>query len=309
MAQGHPQEARTTRRKRAIDGFLAISSYVPLLINSFTPRFSDPDDEIRLMAVIGFRSLGPCTGTSRSLHDLVQLLQNDKVPEIRMNSATAIGGLFSRGSNPNLARFGIPPLIEAMRKDPNHAVRTMACRVFGIGPIAKDAAPFLLEAMKTKDDTGLREAARVSFIAVVCPECKELTPALLAMFKLGIDDYHTEFVVLEALGRIGARRCGYSASCSHLEGQRLTKSPLPRGGSVCFGLHRSKSKCRCSIARCRVARERHLKIEDPRNIWSAVFDGLEGIGSDARTALPTIREIASDPSVDFDIRTRAYLRA
>lgn len=274
-------------------------------MESLRTGLQDQDDEIRLKAAKGLVRVGPSAGSATS--NLVDVLQKDKVPAIRMEAATALGRIFWRGCNPRDAELGIPALARVMRNDKDTLVRRSAIYAFRmIGPLAKDAAPDLLELMKNEDDDFMRELARNSFIKVVGTDNTALSAPLLEMFKKGIDDYHTEFVVIEALGKIGANdKILVPLLIDALEGKGLKNSRCRGAAAYALGYMGPKAKSAVPSLVNVLVEGSKLKIEDPKCQWSSVLTALEDIGPDAHVAIPTIKKIADDPAVDPRIRQRA----
>lgn len=192
-------------RKRAVEGFSGIGDEISSGVKILTDRLSDQDDEIRLLASKGLIKYGICAGSAAE--QLVLLLEKDKVTEIRINAAAALGAIMWRGNNFTLTNLVVPALIKALRHDPDTLVRRSACvAIRNIGPKAKEAAPELLELMKQKDDAQIRELARLAFVEVSNPDLKKMTPVLTTMLKMGLDDPNVERAIIWSLGKIGEPR-------------------------------------------------------------------------------------------------------
>lgn len=188
-------------RRNAVDGFRQLSAEMSSVVDSMRSRLHDRDDEIRMKAAQGLSSIGPSAG--RAVWSLAETLEKDKNPEVRRSAAAAIGNILRDGCNPLNAKEGIPPLIKAMRTDPDRHVRWIACRAFrSIGPMAKDAAPHLLEVIKGVADPQLCEYAWLSLSSIVGPDSKAIVPTLLQMYE-NEQDWIAKTFLLTALGRIG----------------------------------------------------------------------------------------------------------
>ena len=98
-----------------MEGLLALSTEVFSSADNLDGAFHDFDDEIRLKAAQGLANLGSSGG--RGVENLATILQEDKVDEIRMAAAAALGSIFRDGCNPGRAKCGIPSLVKALRHD------------------------------------------------------------------------------------------------------------------------------------------------------------------------------------------------
>jgi len=288
-----------------MEGLLRFSGEIRHVTDSLELGLLDQDEEVRLLAVKGLVNLGP--SGSKAVHNLMDVLEKDKNPDIRRLAAAALGNILSDGCNPNDAKKVIPALIRAMEKDEERDVRLIACRAFRrIGPMAKDAAPRLLEVIKTIPDPFLHEAALASFGTVASPSCKELTPVLLEMFKKGIEIESDEFVVLEALGKIQAdEETVVRLLIDAMKGKGI-KSQRSRAAAA-YALGYMGPKAKPAIAALMLELENGGKFgrEDPRHTTIPAIAALEGIGPDAAIAIPLIRKIAEDGNADRFLRAEA----
>jgi HEAT repeat protein len=266
-------------------------------------QLKDPDDQVRSKAA---RSLANKDIDARpAVDDLVDSLQNDKVPEVRVACADALCMIcyHHRSSEPN--KKIVPALIQAMRNDNDTVVRWRACDAFVmIGPVAKEAAPYLLEAINDKDDSRMREIARRSLQYVASPECRKLMPKLIEMFRMGIDDESTAVTVVAVMGKIGTDE---EIIVPLLVGAMKSNDPkkLTLRRSAVRALGRLGDKAKPAVPAILTSLQESLKLEadNPANIQGAAIEALGRIGS--REALPLLNAIVENPRTSREIAALA----
>lgn len=117
-------------------------------------------------------ALGNC-GDRRAFDPLIEALKTD-IPAVRLWAASSLGQLAKVGYEAIVA--AIPPIIEALRRDPVAAVRSncawalgQLCRELPSNVVYAGAIDSLLEALEEDDDMGVREDARSSLLRVGDP--------------------------------------------------------------------------------------------------------------------------------------------
>jgi HEAT repeat protein len=117
-------------------------------------------------------ALGNC-GDRRAFDPLIEALKTD-IPAVRLWAASSLGQLAKVGYEAIVG--AIPPLIEALRRDPVAAVRSncawalgQLCRELPSNVVYAGAIDSLLEALEEDDDMGVREDARSSLLRVGDP--------------------------------------------------------------------------------------------------------------------------------------------
>src|SRR5262249_37758071 len=156
-----------------------------------------------------------------------------------------------------------------------------------IGRLANEASEDLLEAMKDRRDVSMCELARISFLAVVGPESKDLVPTMLEMYKVGIYDADTEATILVGLGRIGHKEdlvipvlVGALGNPKRIELRHSAASGLGALGA------RAKSAVPALIGALDVTMVKDKNRA--RIIRFCVLEALADIGPDAKAAINAI---------------------
>jgi HEAT repeat protein len=267
----------------------------------------DDDLTVRVTAAETLSMIGPSVA-GIAAPDLLRALDRDKAPEVRAAAAAALGSICRGGWDQKFTvQDVVPGLIRAMWHDKHAEVRRAACRAFQfIGPLAHEAATHLLVQMQQMDDERMREFARASFGAVTGPKCAELTPTLLKMYKEGIEDYHTEFAVILALGKIGAdEKTVVPLLIDALQGNGVKNTRCRNAAGCALGEMGPKAKDAVPFLIRALEGSVRLKIDDPRNVSIAALDGLRGIGAASKPALPLLTKTVDDEGVDEAIRFAA----
>ena len=289
-------------RRRAAETYLALSREIHDAAPSLSSMLSDPDDEVRIKAA---QALGGFGSAGRfAIGSLVRALETDKVPEVRMYAAHSLGGMLWEGSNPYYAKKVVPALIKALH-DNDTLVRRRACYAFRlIGPLAKDAAPALLEVMKEKDDPIMRETACISFFEVIGPGSEKLIPALIEMIKKGLDDPEVERSVWVALRRMD--HDDDSIVPFFIEIVKCNKrSEIRVASALVLGKLGRKAKSAVphlvELLNVVAADKSNQGLQSQKS----VLETIGSIGSEARSATPVVRRLAEDRSTRQDVRITA----
>jgi HEAT repeat protein len=284
-------------RSLAMDVLLAHADEIETTLRDARRELSKGEDEVRLKAAQIIARIGPGAGGTGT--DLIRAIEIEKSGRVRAEQTWALGRLFWHGCNPREAKAGIPVLIRLMQKDDDHLVRVYACRSFlSIGPLAKDAAPALLEIIRSKDDTGLGEEACVSLTSVVCPGSNAIVPALLQTYKESRFT-NVKSSMLLALGIIGDKEDVVVPLL--VEVLKDSKHPELRlgaaAGLVGFG-PRAKAAVPALVEALEAGDigERNAAL----SVRWKVLEALGSIGPDARAAIPAITKASSDPSCSIE---------
>ncbi len=122
-------------------------------------------------------ALGNCRDR-RALPTLIEALKTD-IAAVRLWAASALAQMAEVGYESVIA--AIPPLIEAMRKDPTAAVRSncawsvgLLCRELPSNVVYATAIDALLETIVEDQDLGVREDARTALLRVGDPRGLQL---------------------------------------------------------------------------------------------------------------------------------------
>lgn len=122
-------------------------------------------------------ALGNCRDR-RTLTTLIDALKTD-IPAVRLWAASSLAQMASVGYESVIAT--IPPLIEAMRRDPVSAVRSncawsvgLLCRELPSNVVYATAIDALLETIVEDEDLGVREDARTALLRVGDPRGLQL---------------------------------------------------------------------------------------------------------------------------------------
>ncbi|GAB4321756.1 MAG: HEAT repeat domain-containing protein [Leptolyngbyaceae cyanobacterium] len=122
-------------------------------------------------------ALGNCRDR-RSLPTLIEAIKTD-IPAVRLWAASSLAQMASVGYEAVIA--AIPPLLEALRRDPIPAVRSncawavgQLCRELPSNVVYATAIDGLLEAIVEDEDLGVREDARAALLRVGDPRGLQL---------------------------------------------------------------------------------------------------------------------------------------
>jgi HEAT repeat protein len=149
-------------RRAAVEFFASLGpAAVPVLAEALQRN----DQTLREGALMGLASLGP-----DAIPELVKTLK-DKDEKVRVASARALAQMGPK------AKTAVAALAEALRDTP--AVRLAAREA--LGSVGKEAVPFLVQALKDKDDV-IRLLA-VQGLGRLGPEAKTAIPALIEALK------------------------------------------------------------------------------------------------------------------------------
>jgi HEAT repeat protein len=117
----------------------------PAVTPALLGALKDPDSGVRKVAASSFRSMeAPPRG---AIAALVEAL-HDPTAEVRAEAAFGLMGFHSPP-----AREAVPALSTAFAQDPDRQVRVNAARALGLmGPVARDAVPFLRTGLRDPDE-------------------------------------------------------------------------------------------------------------------------------------------------------------
>jgi HEAT repeat protein len=155
-----------------------------VVIARLKKQLKDPDHEVRIKGIKGLGDIGP--EARIALNELTEILEKDKVAEVRIEAASCVGAIFFRCKIEPHEKKVVFVLAKTMRKDDDLLVRRSACyalRMMERDRGARDAVPDFFELMRDKkEDPVLREWAADAFVRLVGPESKKLVPTLVEMF-------------------------------------------------------------------------------------------------------------------------------
>jgi HEAT repeat protein len=267
---------------------------------------NDPDYQVRIKSAQTLAVMGPAAGNSADVVvALAGTLEKDEHPQVRIAAANALGAVLWEESNPGRAKFAVPGLVKAMKHDNDILVSRSACYTFRkMRRTAKDAAPHLLEVMKSTDDGPLRELACRSFYEVIAPDSTEIVPVLLEMIKKGIEDPNVETSVWVALRRID-HQDGTVVSFMIETLKRSKRVELHGAAASVLGKIGPKAKSAVPDLIAVLERAANEKQEVPVRVQNTVITALGQIGPEARSAIPTIRKLATNPKTADEVRITA----
>ena len=137
-------------RLRGIEGFVSLGAEISNAITSLEIALGDSDDQVRAKAAIAIAGIGP--SARRTRHKLVKALETDKISQVRIAAARALGCIFFESRLTADEKKAVLALGRALREDTDTLVRYSCCLALrNIGSDSHDAAPDLLEAMKSKN--------------------------------------------------------------------------------------------------------------------------------------------------------------
>src|SRR5205823_402578 len=103
-------------RKKAIEELAWVAERLQGMVDTFAVHgLRDPDPDIRLQSARGLSQIGP--RASSAIFDLVRVVKDDKIPDVRMAAITALGNILWEGSNPHEAKRVVQVLAHSMRHD------------------------------------------------------------------------------------------------------------------------------------------------------------------------------------------------
>lgn len=271
-------------------------------IQTLRAQLADPDDRIREKAAYEIAKMGPAGRVA--VGDLAKLVENDSSAFVRRAAVAGLRGVFFLGKADPPDEKAIKALVKAMWKDADLEIRWAACESLGtIGPGAKSAATDLLELMKGNEAIELRGRARISLFFVAGPECKQLTPRLMEMYKKGIKDEIFEFYVLIIMGKIGAEETTLVPLLVDIVKRKKANHPRSREAALC-AIEILGAKASTAIPAVLDALKESLTFKegDARNVAGAAVNALGGIGPDAKEALPILHALSNDPRQSGPLR-------
>ena len=260
-------------------------------IAALTKLLRDANSEVRVKAAEDLGALGSQGVTA--VPELVDRLENDKVPDVRIVAANALGAIYFQDKGGPPDPKAIRALIRAMQHDKDTVVRWKCCIVFRvIGPSAKEAAPALLELMKQKDDVQLRELACDSLGALASPDTKQIVPGLLELYKAeGDDSWKVKGTCLAVLGKIGEKHeIVIPVLIDALKHSKKMHFRVGAARGVEFLGARAKAAVPALVDALDIS-----KISDEEKASMTrhfVLRALGSMGPEAKAAIPAIRKIA-----------------
>jgi HEAT repeat protein len=272
-------------------------------VKQLSALLKDPDSEKRVEAAKGLS--GANVDARPALDDLIDLLRNDKIPDVRVAAARALSMVCYHRESEEIYKKVVPVLVTAMQKDEDTLVRWAACRAFVmIGPAGKDAAPALLELMSNKDDPRLRELAGHSLSYVASPQCAVIVPKLIEMHNKGIDEEATQINVLAILGKVGSKEDVVVPILLDVINEKKAERWKVRYIAA-LALGDFGPKAQRAVPSLIACIEDGLKYPkgDQRNISGGAIEAIGRIG--AREAIPILITIIDDPKSDDTLKSFA----
>jgi HEAT repeat protein len=285
-------------RRKAVDEIVALSDRLSSMVQILASRgLEDEDDEVRAKSLKALALVGPSSykWSEYPLLTSIKILEKDKSPENRIGAAMVLVNIFWGGSNPKQADKGISALIRALREDEDTVVRRRICSGLRfIGPLAKDAAPILLEIIKDNRDVYTQELACDALGDVVCAESKKIVPALLEIYSKENDEsWKVKGTILAVLGKIGDQQVVIPTLIKALQDPKKIQFRTGAARGVEYLGPKAKIAVPALIAALDVScysEKSHPGKAD--SVLCAVLDALGSIGPDASAAVPAIRRIA-----------------
>jgi len=297
--------------------------------------WKDADEKSRLSAVAAMHEIGMAGRMVTA--PLIDALRDPAI-EVRAKAAERLALIYEHGHPPK----GVVEALERqLNEDDNQYVRQRCCAALGIiGPEAKDAIPSVVKALKDTSNRPLRPSAAIA-IADMGPAARKVEPILFHISKheLG-DDSDLDGAVFFALYRIGApadvmvpfllkilEDCnGETLEAFGAKTIASMANPTGQGSllAACAIARRAHNRPRLRATAAGVlgcypreaiiavpALIRALDIgevfngDEAREMRCACFGALGSIGPPAHSAVPLLRRIANDSTIDSNIRRNA----
>ncbi|CAN5200719.1 hypothetical protein BH11PLA2_BH11PLA2_51050 [soil metagenome] len=178
-------------RQSVAGGLSGMRQHADKILPPLLMLATDPEAEVRAPAV---RALAKLYRTPGPAFVAVIAALKDKDEMVR---STAVGAMWTAGP---VVATAVPALTEALRDSRDSQFQVLVAMTLGrVGPLAKDAVPQLLVALKGKDENLVKAAA--SALGEIGPAAKDAVPRLLGLLKAKPNDLSEIAVV--ALGQIG----------------------------------------------------------------------------------------------------------
>ncbi len=250
---------------------------IPALIEALKDR----DENARYQAIESLATIG-IPGDKATLGLVAKVLKDDSV-EVRCAMLHTFWSWYGMGGRP-APPAAIPLLIDALN-DKNPEVRDEALDAIApMGPSAKDAAPALIEALRSKEFSKLRTKI-VRVLGCIGPAAKAAVPDLLELLKEG--DVDLRNWTMGALGGIGT-----SANAAVPEILKVAQGK--NKGDRCIAIRALGGigpDAKDAVPTLIEALNTDNPDTDPND---DVLKALRGIGPAAKAAVPALVQLARD---------------